>query len=385
MRRKLTEDRKIEWFNKIKENKNILKLAPEKLKKDKEFIKKCIFSISPDILIYASNKIKLDKLFLLECIENLPEVLEYVPNELKKDETFIFKCYKKIHTSLKYASKELKSNEKFILKCLKLHSIAFNYVSNELLNKDFILYIIEQKICKKKCILYMLPSIFRDDYDIALAAARNEYSDLFHISKKKLSNKNIILEAIKTNPYNFRYASDKLKDDIDIALLAVSNNCYYNIENVSIRLKDNKDFILYTINNTNYLDNKKISILKVISKNLCKDFEVVLNAVSKCCDELQYASYELKDNEIIVKAAINSASEKYRRYYSQFIEYVSKRLRNNFEIMLDAVALFFNNFRYVSDELKNNEAFINAIVDNNIYIDFNISYISKLSSDTHFF
>ena len=332
------------WLKKIKENNiHIFKSAPDELKNDKKFIKDLIYSGQTPILMYASDKIKSNIDFLLQCVD--------------VDSTV-----------LKYASEKLKSDTNFVLRCLEKHPAAFEHVSNELKNKDFILYIIKKNNCNMRKIFNNANWIY-DDYDITLAMIQTQsrYFNFRKISKRLRSDKTFILEAMKISTNFLYYASKKLKDDEELALLAVSNN-YDTLSYISNRLKNNKAFILLAIENNNNLYSNK-SILKFVSKILCNDFDVVFKAVSKFSSEIFHASKELRHNEIIIKATFESAKRlKIHNIFGNipFGCILPERLLSNFDIMLNVILVCSNNIKYISDELKNNEIFINAVVDSDL-------------------
>ena len=59
---------------------------------------------------------------------------------------------------------------------------------------------------------------------------------------KVITNKNEILQAVKTDRYALRYASEELKNDKEIVLTAVKNNGYA-LAFASERLKNDKEFL----------------------------------------------------------------------------------------------------------------------------------------------
>jgi len=353
------------WLKKIKENNiHIFKSAPDELKNDKKFIKDLIYSGQTPILMYASDKIKSNIDFLLQCVD--------------VDSTV-----------LKYASEKLKSDTNFVLRCLEKNSAAFEHVSNELKNKNFILYIIKKEyFCcnnyKMFIIFLLLPELMYDDYDIILAIIRSisfnitdcsKITDCLNIidvlntnkiSVKLRSDKTFILDVIPLTPNYYLYdIPDDLTDDDEIALVAVSHNSNY-ISFLSERFKEDKSFILLVIENSNLF----FSILKNISIKLCDDFDVVLKAVSKNPMDFMYASEKLRDNEEILIAAIN-CQKKFKTLHSErkiltLISKSSKRLRNNFSIMINAVKCCIQNIRDISDELKMDEIFMNEVLDSNL-------------------
>ncbi|UWV82706.1 DUF4116 domain-containing protein [Mycoplasmopsis cynos] len=55
--------------------------------------------------------------------------------------------------------------------------------------------------------------------------------------------------AVKRLPNNFKYASDRLKNDLDFASIAIKKKGD-NLKYTSSQLKDKKDFVLQAIQKT---------------------------------------------------------------------------------------------------------------------------------------
>jgi len=107
--------------------------------------------------------------------------------------------------------------------------------------------------------------------------------------------------------------------------------------------------------------------LKSASNRLKDNYEIVLNAVRQEGVSLEYASDRLKDNREIVVEAIKNSEYAFR--------YASERLKNDISIILDAVksSKYGDIFRMIPDHLKslkeNYEFAVKAVKSNSKLID----------------
>lgn len=137
------------------------------------------------------------------------------------------------------------------------------------------------------------------------------------MSYTEIDNKEKIIEAIKNNElFIFPKASDRLKDDRDVAMLAV----WY----------DGND-------------------LKYVSNRLQDDKEVVMTAIWSASGEpLQYASDRLKDDPEVVMAAVNTL----KRCDNDALKYASDSLQDDIDIIMSAVRLDSTMLKYASKRLQ---------------------------------
>lgn len=156
-------------------------------------------------------------------------------------------------------------------------------------------------------------------------------------------------EYLKESIFMFESFPEAIRNDIDIATLAVEKNGY-NMRCLSTELRANKTLALKgVVSNFNTVDyiseelknDKEVGMLvvkglgyqlKKLSLDLRNDKEIVLEAVKQSCHALEYASLSLKDDEEIVIAAIKNPD-----LNNHSLGFASNRLRNKKEI----IALFY--------------------------------------------
>jgi hypothetical protein len=145
---------------------------------------------------------------------------------------------------------------------------------------------------------------YNNDYEVMYNSVIKDGCLLKYGSDNIKNNKSIVLSAVNQNGLALEYASDYLKEDKEIILKAVGNNGMI-IENILIEKK--KKSIHMIINDHDIfrvaIQSNGLS-LKFASDELKDSMEIVEKAVIQNGLALQYASDRLKDNKIIVNTAI---------------------------------------------------------------------------------
>ena len=164
----------------------------------------------------------------------------------------------------------------------------------------------------------------------------------------------IVKFAISCCPYNLKYASENLRNNIDIVKIAIkkdvrllenaSENIRNNFDIVKMSVEENGEVLEYASENLkNNFDIVKIAVEKngivllYASENLRNNFDIVKIAINSNCEAIQYVSDNLRDNLEIIELAC--------KYYIIYIHYASIRLQNNFDIMRNIIIKFIKNMQ----------------------------------------
>ena len=157
-------------------------------------------------------------------------------------------------------------------------------------------------------------------------------------------------------------------------VLTCSNNPE-NIKNIPENLYNNKDYICSLLENVNcfeYLSDEfrndkeifikalkesKDSILKFASEQLKDDVEVVLNAIIKNSRNFKYASERLKNNDYFIAELV-----KYE--YLKFSSF-TKKLRKKYDLVMQVVKNNGYALKYASYDLKDNYDIAVAAINSN--------------------
>ena len=198
--------------------------------------------------------------------------------------------------ALKYVAKELRSVKEVVLAAVTQNGLALKYVAKEL----------------------------RSDKEVVLAAITQNGLALKYVPKELRSDKEVALAAIQEDGSALEFASKELKEDSDIVLAAVKN------DNLALNFAS-KECILYIIQNKyNDLSNcQEGCILENLSPKLKKYRDITLAAILNFDIELGHALPKFRNDKkfILTIAKKNKLN----------LEYVSKKLRDDEEIVLAAI------------------------------------------------
>ena len=153
-----------------------------------------------------------------------------------------------------------------------------------------------------------------------------------------------VLERV-TEPnaqHELQYASDELKDNENIVRGAVLR-WWGAIQYASNRLRNKKEIALIAVNG--YSCYKLNDALSMISLDLKNDFDVVLMAVKRDGLALRHASEEMRDHAIIIMEAIKKNP--------MALQYASEKMRDNLEIVTEVEKSSRYALNFASQRLRN--------------------------------
>ena len=196
--------------------------------------------------------------------------------------------------------------------------MVLEYTSKELKNdKEIVLAAVKQQ----GNALEFASKELQQDEEVALASLENywEYPPVDYIDEKLLQNKDFIVKAAAVDDfilYAFRY-DETLKhwcSDIDVVIAAMGKSGDA-INFMDDKLFDDRDFVLKLVEVRN-------SAFRYSNKKFFDDKEIILKAVKTNGNALRFATKKLKDDEETVLAAISNKPAA--------IKYASEKLQKRF-------------------------------------------------------
>ena len=153
----------------------------------------------------------------------------YLPEDLLNDEDFILTLFKKGITSLDFCSPKLKENIEFIKKALEIdyYFTLYNIPASLWENDEFVEYITslcERTNNKGNDLLKKVPARYKGNKEYALRLLKLSPYDYYYLSNELKKDKDIGLFVIKQAPNMFERLDPVLRDDIDIASIAVAHD-----------------------------------------------------------------------------------------------------------------------------------------------------------------
>lgn len=164
--------------------------------------------------------------------------------------------------------------------------------------------------------------------------------------KEYQDDKQTTMLAVDYSYQNFKYASDRLKNDKEVCLFAAqkSGNTLCYMGNAA---KEDKEIVKAAVSDTG-------SALKYADKKILNDKEIALLAMRTCISVLNLLGENLKDDEEVVLAAINKNPFE--------VEYASERLRGNVRIMTAAYKKDRRTIVFGADKLFENEELLKSLL-----------------------
>ena len=197
-----------------KESSHPLSECTESYLDDKDFIIKCI-KLDPDSFDYASNRLKQDK----QILKLIPKKTLKKPVTIDKKEAL--KIVKKDATKFKSLPTHFKKDKEFILKAIKQNRFIIEHVDKSLKkDKKFVLKLIKLKPNGWFNLRYVLET-FRKDKKVILIAVNQFGYALQYADKSLKKDKEIVLKAVQSIGSALQFAHKSLWKDPDI--LAILN------------------------------------------------------------------------------------------------------------------------------------------------------------------
>ena len=239
----------------------------------------------------------------------------------------------------------------YSVRCIKNDSISNNTLLSSASINGEILKFASDEIKKNKEIvitsvkqnglmLEFADNDLKNDKEVVLIAVQNQGIALQYASDNLKNDRETVLIAVQSRGDALRYASDELKNDKLVVQNAVQN-FGEALKYASDDLKNNIEVVMIAVKGRSY----GAGVLQFSSERLRNDKDVVLNAVEKNGVCLQFASDNLKNDREIVLIAVQNDG--------QALEYASDNLKNDREIVLIAVQDKGEIIDYVSQILKN--------------------------------
>ena len=333
----------------------------------------------------------------------------------KKDVEYInkFPSYFITNNSCDFPNEELRNDKLFVLMAVNHNSKYYKKISDEL----------------------------KYDKEVIYNAVNNDYncSCLEYIPTEYKNNKEFMKFCIKYNGCNIRFASNKLRNDIELVNLSIEkeyNNGlkylsdYYKnneefikpllnkyprcFEFISKKLQNKKEIIMLCIEKLKELkpDNNYNNILLIINDENKNDKDIVLPLVSMNGSDISYISNDLALDKDIVYSAIKQNPTSYKdidksffnnkefilsclvdseysngydeENYENFLEDLDDKFKDDKNIVIASLKKCCRNIIYCSKRLRNDKGVILTAI-NNSYYDFydnmnendKINYIKK--------
>ncbi len=244
--------------------------------------------------------------------------------------------------ALRNQSKDVNSITKYDKKLYVVKSILANgLVAGKFVIDDKIL-MLDIIIHRNGDVLKYASNRLRDDKEVVLLAVKSSGWSLQYASDRLSDDKEVVLFAVKQYWGAWYEASPRLRKDKDVVIEAIKNNIYL-LNDVSFDLVDDKEFMLRAIS---------IDALAYcyVSERLKNDRDLIILAVKKDGMIIKELPSEFKDDKEIATIAVSRGPN--------ILEYVSPRLKDDRDVVLKSVSIDGSSLQDASDRLKDDKELV---------------------------
>lgn len=356
--------------------------ASARLKSDRAFVVKAI-SLNGYIYPFINSAFQDDYAIICSAAKTFDDIMIYLNDQLREDKTIVFNSLisnvmdKQERLSPLYTSDAFKFNHSF---------------RND---RDFIITAIK---AGARILKYATTEI-RNDREIVKLAIQNSGSELIYASEQLRNEKELCLLALQNDLFILEYLWHDFINEPECQVIFEEHGILHNIQNQAViddiashlqKIKQNSDEYTFIPFFSERLRNDQLAVieslmdghdelfcrssrlirddynivllaLKVAGKNLRhtndhlrNDLDILDAAVNKSAKAIYYANEEHQDNPYLIRQIISSAN------YDYALEFASRRLRSDYEIVVEAVQKNGFNLFYACDELRNCPEIINS-------------------------
>ncbi|EFC36547.1 predicted protein [Naegleria gruberi] len=206
-------------YIKYKPNEGTKFLNPE-LVKDLDFLKK-VLKYSPNAYKFLTPELKLDRNLIFEIVENNPCLFKFLDSSFRNDRELIMMIVKKYGTDhLDVIPESLRADKELIWSSVEKSADFFNKYPSTITDRELLLHAVKHY---PYTLQYADPPLC-DDFEVIMTACKNSGMALKFASPRLKSNPDIVKAAILSYEYAFSDASPFLKEDFMFCISALLCN-----------------------------------------------------------------------------------------------------------------------------------------------------------------
>ncbi|EFC43882.1 predicted protein [Naegleria gruberi] len=304
------------------------------------------------------------------------QLCEDSPFHVKNNPQIVKDCCMIFPNMFQFASKELRNNREFVLSNIEPYQVKIGETLLPYLDElasDRLFFTHKEMIARMNStdLKHLLPKEFHNDIEIL-----KHFSCLESFPDELKSNRELVLNCVKKNRYQFKYATDDLKQDVDFILEC---SLFANIiEFIKPEFRNHREIVKRSIlihgsammYASEELKNDDLFVREMLQlavngieyifpkmKEDSIDRDLVLQTVRKSGGVLCYCPYIYRNDYEIVWEAISN--------FPSALEAASDVLINDKSIVTHAVKKECKAFLFASNELQHDKEFIESLLENN--------------------
>eukprot|EP00929_Paragymnodinium_shiwhaense_P025658 TRINITY_DN15461_c0_g1_i1.p1 TRINITY_DN15461_c0_g1~~TRINITY_DN15461_c0_g1_i1.p1 ORF type:complete len:803 (-),score=252.96 TRINITY_DN15461_c0_g1_i1:71-2479(-) len=336
----------------------------------------------PLAMEYASDSLCGDKDIVKSAVDQAPITLKYASDVLKDDYEIAMPALREDGLVLEYTSLRMRDDVDAVLAAVSSAGLALEFATEKVQNDK---EVVDTAVTQNGLALQFASARLRGTEDICYSACRQAPMALEFCNKQWQNDKELVEICVNVDGFALRHADD-LKDDYDMALLAVRQNGRALVE-ASHRLRNNFDLVKAAVEQDGTsllfaspelrqdreivqaaLAQKGVSVAHV-SDQMIVDHELLFTAFAQDGMSLLYCTKEDRANHEVVVAACHQNG--------LALKYASFELRLDVECGLIATGQNREAIQFVANDLQRDAVFMNFAMPETI--DFQSVLASKPS------
>jgi len=322
---------------------------------------------------YKHNSLWKKKKFILRAMKESGLALEYASDTLKANKAFVLSVVDIDGYALKYADNRLKNDREVVLRAVKNYGYILSLLDNKFKDdKEIVL-----EALSNESVLGSVSARLQDDKDVVLKSVSHDGRTLDCASQRLRDDKKIVLAALTNNKYAIAYVSKRLRNDKEVVNLALGTFRIMdaNMKYIGKTLKNDKEYMAKIIKNYGFA-------LGYVGVMLRNDEDLALIAMKWSLNSLQDVHNKYKKDKRLILMLL----EQQRDTYSEFLMYIDETLKKDKAFIYKVLSMTHYGLEYVDASLKDDEAFLLKFLNDDIYLSQSIlrRASKRLRKNKHF-
>jgi hypothetical protein len=255
-----------------------------------------ILGIFPNAMPYATPELLADKPLVLHALAKDKRLVASLPPHLLDDEEVILQANDRYNPSLGFASERLRSDPHFVRRMIDVNGRNIAHAA-EWMRRDrsFVLAAADAG----SQILQHVQESFTDDEEVMLRVIADNPFSIRHASGRLRADKDFVLRAIDEGLY-YECVEGSLRNDHDV-ILRLANRRPYDFDKFPDMFRDDREVALAAVSADGYGP-----YLRHCSERLKDDPDIVLAALTHAPHPLKFASARLLNDKAFLMRAIRA-------------------------------------------------------------------------------
>lgn len=271
--------------------------------------------------------------YLMDLVEEKPWLYRYLSEEVKASRKITEIALQASGSCLEFAPDEFKEDKELVLIAVGTGD-AFIHASEELQqDKEIILKALEWD----SSIVEDLDEDFYEDLEVMYKAIERDEANFEYLIEELQEDREIALECLKLNGEVYAFLCDEFKEDAEMIEAAIKSGC--SLQTIIQEIEDYEDVVSDIELVASAIKNNNGSEIQYASKELRNDKELIEYAIEHKLHVLAYIDEEArKDKDILRKYFKSSFALETPKATHQSVLCLSRDILSDYDFMLELIA-----------------------------------------------